>query len=179
MILGGSGRVSRDSGTKRPHGRYVDLGLRERPVAATPAGRLTYAGLAWAAVAVTTVLGLFAVVLAVLGRDVSLLLLPGPLAYAWMGGVLLARRPGHPMGPLLCLIGLADVIAVAPYTYTHYTLVHAPGWLPFSTAMLWVHTWASAPPPSLGGPVLLMFFPEGRLLSRRRCARRRAAPWFH
>src|SRR5260370_3827953 len=98
MILGGSGRVSRDSGTKRPHGRYVDLGLRERPVAATPSRRLTYAGLAWAAVAVTTVLGPFPVVLAVLGRDVSLLLLPGPLAYPWMRAVLLAPPPAPPMG---------------------------------------------------------------------------------
>ncbi len=167
MIPGGSGRVSRDSGTKKPHRRYVDLGLQERPVAATPARRLTPAVLAWAAAAVTMILGLFAAVLAILGRDVSLLLLPGPLAYAWIGGVLLARRSGHPMGPLLCLIGLADVIGVLPYTYVRYTLVHSPGSLPFSTAMLWVNTWAYAPATILGGPVLLMFFPEGRLLSRR------------
>src|SRR5579859_7691782 len=167
MILGGSGHVSRDSGTKKPHRRYVDLGLQERPVAATPARRLTPVVLAWAAAALTMILGIFAAVLAILGRDVSLLLLPGPLAYAWVGGVLLARRSGHPMGPLLCLIGLADVIAVLPYTYVRYTLVHSSGSLPFSTAMLWVNTWAYAPATILGGPVLLMFFPEGKLLSRR------------
>ena len=97
----------------------------------------------------------------------SLFLLPAPLAYAWMGCVLLARRPGHPMGPLLCLIGLADAFATVPYTYVRYTLVHSPGSLPFSTAALWINTWAYAPATSLGGMVLLLVFPEGRLLSRR------------
>jgi len=143
---------------------YVGLAL---PVRLRPARWLTPAGLAWAAAVITTILGLAAAVLAVMGRDVSLLLLPGPLAFAWMGCVLLARRPGHPMGPWLCLIGLADVIGVLPYTYERYTLVHSPGSLPFSTAMLWVNTWAYAPATSLGGPILLMIFPEGRLLSPR------------
>jgi len=143
---------------------YVDLDL---PVTARPARRLTTVGLAWAAAAVAAVLALSGAVLAVLGPDVSIFLLPAPLAYAWMGGVLLARRPGHPMGPLLCLIGLADAFATVPYTYARYTLVHSPGSLPFSTAALWVNNWAYAPATSLGGMVLLLVFPEGRLLSRR------------
>ena len=123
--------------------------------------------MAWAAAAVTTILALASAVLAGLGHDVSLFLALAPLTDAWMGCVLLARRPGHPMGPLLCLIGLADVIAVVPYAYTRYALVHSPGSLPFSTAMLWVNTWAYAPATSLGGMVLLLVFPEGRLLSPR------------
>jgi signal transduction histidine kinase len=143
---------------------YVDLDL---PVTATPARRLTVVGLAWAAAVLAVVLALSGAVLAVLGPDVSIFLLPAPLAYAWMGGVLLARRPGHPMGPLLCLIGLADAFATVPYTYARYTLVHSPGSLPFSTAALWVNNWAYAPATSLGGMVLLLVFPEGRLLSRR------------
>ena len=105
--------------------------------------------------------------LAVIGHDVSIFLVPGVLGYAWMGCVLLARRPGHPMGPLLCLIGLADAISVVPFAYARYTLVHAPGSLPFGTAMLWANTWAYAPATSLGGLVLPMVFPEGRLLSPR------------
>ena len=144
----------------------MDLGLQERSLPAVRPRGLTTARLAWAAVAITVILGLAAAVLAILARDVSLLLLPGPLTFALMGGVLLARRPGHPMGPLLCLAGLADVIAVLPYTYLRYTLVH-PGSLPFSTAMLWLNTWAYAPATMLGGPILLMFFPEGTLVSRR------------
>jgi len=143
---------------------YVDLDL---PVTASPARPLTPAVLAWTAAAVTTILAIFTATLALMGRDVSVLLVPGPITYAWVGCVLLARRPGHPMGPLLCLIGLADIFALVPYTYVRYALVHSPGSLPFSTAMLWVNTWAYAPATSLGGMVLLLAYPEGRLLSRR------------
>jgi two-component system, NarL family, sensor kinase len=145
----------------------VDLGLRERPVPGRPARWLTPAGLTWAAALVATILGLAAAVLAVTGRDVSIFLVPAVLGYSWMGCVLLARRPGHPMGPLLVLIGLASAISVLPFAYARYTLVHAPGSLPFGTAMLWVNTWAYAPVTSLGGLVLPMVFPEGRLLSPR------------
>ena len=99
---------------------YVDLDL---PVTARPARRLTPVVLAVTAAVMGTILAVGGGVLAVLGRDVSILLLPAPLAYAWMGCVLLARRPGHPMGPWLCLIGLADVIAVLPYTYVRYAQV--------------------------------------------------------
>ena len=71
------------------------------------------------------------------------------------------------MGPLLCLTGLAIAFSTVPYTYARYTLVHSPGSLPFSTAALWVNTWAYAPAVSLAGMVLLLLFPDGRLLSRR------------
>ena len=127
----------------------------------------TVAGLSWAAAALTAVLVVGGAVLGVLGPDVAIFLLPPPLAYAWMGCVLLARRPGHPMGPLLCLIGLADAFATVPYLYVRYALVHSPDSLPFSTAALWVNNWAYAPATSLGGMVLLLVFPDGRLLSRR------------
>jgi signal transduction histidine kinase len=143
---------------------YVALDL---PVTARPARSTTSAVLAWTAAALTTVLSIFTGVLALLGKDVSVLLVPGPLTYAWVGCVLLARRPGHPMGPLLCLIGLADIFALVPYTYMRYTLVHSPGSLPFSTAVVWWNTWSYAPATSLGGMILLLVFPEGRLLSRR------------
>ena len=143
---------------------YVGLDV---PVHVRPARWPTVAALSWAAAALTAVLVLGGAVLGVLGPDVAIFLLPAPLAYAWMGCVLLARRPGHPMGPLLCLIGLVDAFATVPYLYVRYALVHSPGSLPFSTAALWVNNWAYAPATSLGGMVLLLVFPEGRLLSRR------------
>jgi two-component system, NarL family, sensor kinase len=143
---------------------YVGL---DAPVQVRPAWWPSVAGLSWAAAALTTILGFLGAVLGILGRDVSLLLVPAPLTYAWMGCILLTRRPGHPMGPLLCLIGLADALATVPYLYARYTLVHSPGSLPFSTGALWVNTWAYAPATSLGAMVLLLVFPDGRLLSRR------------
>src|SRR6201989_1774200 len=164
LIPGRPGHMSRDSGTVRHHRRYVAVDV---PVNVRPARWPTVAGLSWAAAALTAILPSGGIVLAVLGPDVSIFLLPAPLVYAWVGCVLLARRPGHPMGPLLCLIGLADAFATVPYTYVRYALVHAPGSLPFSTAALWINNWAYAPATSLGGMVLLLVFPEGRLLSRR------------
>jgi signal transduction histidine kinase len=71
------------------------------------------------------------------------------------------------MGPLLCLIGLADAIGVLNYAYARYTLVHAPGSLPFGTTALWMETWVYLPASSLGGIILPMLFPDGRLLSPR------------
>jgi two-component system, NarL family, sensor kinase len=167
MIPDRPGHSSRDSGTKRAHRRNVGLSLQERSVAVAPARWLTLTGLAWAAVAVTTIVTFGTAVLAVMGRDVSLLLVPQPLAFAWMGAVLLARRPGHPMGPLLCLIGLTDALSMVPFAYARYTIVHSPGALPFGNATLWMCTWAFAPATSLIGLVLPLVFPEGRLLSPR------------
>jgi len=143
---------------------YVALDV---PVHVRPARWPTVAGLSWAAALIAAVLALAAAVLAAMGRDVSLFLVPQALAYACMGCVLLARRPGHPMGPLLCLIGLAIAFSQAPFAYARYALVHSPGSLPFSTTMLWMNTWAYAPAISLAGLVLPLVFPDGRLLSPR------------
>ena len=111
----------------------------------TPARWLTLTGLAWVAALITAIMTFATAVLAAMGRDVSLFLVPQALAFTCMGCVLLARRPGHPMGPLLCLIGLAIAISQVPFAYARYALVHSPGSLPFSTAMLWTNTWAYAP----------------------------------
>jgi two-component system NarL family sensor kinase len=145
----------------------VSLRLLERPVEAVRARRPASAWLAYAAAAVTTILALATAALGAADRDVSGLLALAPLIYALMGCALLARRPGHPMGPLLCLMGLADVLPALAYAYARYGLVHSPGSLPFTTAVLWLNTWAYAPAASLGGMVLLLVFPEGRLLSPR------------
>jgi signal transduction histidine kinase len=128
---------------------------------------VTPAGLAWAAAAVATLLGLATAVLAIMGRDWSVFLVPEILVFAWMGCVLLARRPGHPMGPLMCLMGLADAVSSFPFAYERYTLIHSPGSLPFGTAMLWVITWAYALPTGMIGLVQPLVFPEGRRLSPR------------
>jgi signal transduction histidine kinase len=144
--------------------RQVVLATPARP----PTRRPTLAGLARAAAAAAIALSVATGVLAVLGHDVlSAFLTPISLTYAWMGFVLLARRPGHPMGPLLCVIGLANAISAVAFAYARYTVVHAPGALPFGTTALWAVTWASGPAISLTGLVLPMVFPEGKLLSPR------------
>ena len=167
MIPEHSGHPPRDTGTERADRINVDLGLQERPVSGIPARWLTRAALAWAAALVATILSFGIVVLAALGRDLDAYPVPIALGFAWMGCVLLARRPGHPMGLLLCLIGLANAVSGFAFAYARYTLVHFPGSLPFGTPMLWANTWLSAPALSLTGLVLPLVFPKGRLLSPR------------
>jgi len=166
MIPSHPGHLPRDSGTERADRRNVNLGLRARTVLATPARWLSPASWAWAAAAAATILALFNAVLAALGRDLDWWPVPIAIGFAWIGCVLLARRPGHPMGPLLCLIGLANAISGFVFAYARYALVH-PGSLPFATSALWANTWLSAPAASLTGLVLPLVFPEGRLLSPR------------
>jgi hypothetical protein len=83
--------------------------------------------------------------LAVAGRDISGALIPAALAYALVGSLILARRPDHRMGPLLCAIALATAFADFAFAYTRYTFVHSPGSLPFETVFLWINTWSFAP----------------------------------
>jgi two-component system NarL family sensor kinase len=166
MIPGHPGHLTRDSGTERADRRNVNLGLRARTVLATPARWLTPASWAWAAAVAATILAFFNAVLAALGRDLDWWPVPIAIGFAWIGCVLLARRPGHPMGPLLCLIGFVNAISGFVFAYARYALVH-PGSLPFATSALWANTWLSAPAASLTGLVLPLVFPEGRLLSQR------------
>jgi two-component system, NarL family, sensor kinase len=168
MILNGPGHRSRDSGTERADCSGVDLGFSGRTRRLTLAWRPTLAEWSWAAVAFTVVLSVFMAVLGIMGRDpLVLLLFPQALTFGCIGAVVLARRPGHPMGPLLCLIGLTDVLAQLPFGYARYTIVHSPGSLPLGDLALWANTWAFAPATSVLGLVLPLVFPDGKLLSPR------------
>ena len=144
---------------------YVDLDL---PVTARPARPLTLAVLGVAAAVTATILAVGGGVLAVFGRDVSVLLLPAPARLRLDGVRAAGPAPGTSDGPAALPDRAGGRIRHrVPYAYVRYAVVHSPGSLPFSTAALWVNTWGYAPATSLGAMVLLMVFPEGRLLSRR------------
>ena len=122
---------------------------------------------AWLASGAALVLVAATAVLAVMGRDVYGTLIFGALGYALVGSLILARRPGHRMGPLLCAIALATAFSDFVFVYTRYTLMYSPGSLPFGTAFLWITAWGFAPAACLTAFVLPLVFPDGRLLSRR------------
>src|ERR1700722_1110451 len=105
MIPGHPGHPPRDTGTRSADGGDVGVGLDER----------TLAGLAPSLPAGNALLAAY-------GHDLSGFLVPIALGYAWMGCVLLARRPGHPMGPLVCLIGLANAVSGFVFAYARYTV---------------------------------------------------------
>ena len=126
------------------------------------------AGFCWGLASAALVLAVATVVIAVVDGDLFMIsLLPGALAAALMGVLVAVRRPGHPMGALLCGYGLASTVCVAAFAYARAAVVHFPGLLPFGTPVMWMTSWDYAPSNCLGGLILLLVFPDGRLLSRR------------
>jgi signal transduction histidine kinase len=124
---------------------------------------------AWATGVLAVALAAAIVALDALGADAleAVAMLPDVLGFVCVGCLLLARRPGNPMGPLLCMSAAATAASTLEMVYARYTVIHPHGSLPFETAALWVDTWAWVPALCLGGFILPLVFPDGRLLSRR------------
>jgi two-component system NarL family sensor kinase len=89
------------------------------------------------------------------------------LAFPVAGALILSRLPGHRLGWLYCLCGLASSVTLAAYAYAQRGLVEQPGSLPGALAAGWVSSWIWV----CGFSSLLTFgvlwFPDGRLPSRR------------
>jgi hypothetical protein len=87
------------------------------------------------------------------------------LAFPVAGALILSRLPGHRLGWLYCLCGLACAVTLASFSYAQRGLVDRPGSLPGALAAGWVSSWMC------GGSALITFgvlwFPDGRLPSRR------------
>ena len=161
----GMGALKRDAAVREQLGagelgrRSSSAGSVHRPVSV----RFSW-GLALAAVALATA----TVAMTVADGDLVIIsLVPGAVGAALMGGLVAARRPGHPVGTLLCAIALADAVCDGVFAYARAAVVRFPGSLPFGTPMMWVTAWDYVPAVSLGVLVLPLVFPDGRLLSRR------------
>jgi signal transduction histidine kinase len=88
------------------------------------------------------------------------------VAYAGVGGLIVARIPGNPIGWLLCLLGLALAASMLLEQYGLRGLATAPGSLPAvrQVTALGVSTQTLATAPLI---ILVLLFPDGRLPSRR------------
>ena len=114
------------------------------------------------------VLAIGMVVLAVADGDLFIIsLILGPVSAALMGGLVIVRRPGQPMGTLLCAYGLSGAACGAAFAYGHAAVVHFPRSLPYATPLMWATSWDYVPAITLQLLVLPLVFPDGRLLSRR------------
>ncbi len=80
-----------------------------------------------------------------------------------LGGLLLLRRPGHPIGWLCALLGVALLIESASGEYA--LAGRSFGSLPGQTIAVWVSAWAFAPALTAFVEILLLF-PSGRSSSR-------------
>jgi two-component system NarL family sensor kinase len=84
-----------------------------------------------------------------------------------VGALVLARVPGHRLGWLYGLSGLASALTLAAYAYGRYALITHPGSLPAGVAVGWVSSWiwvcGFSPLATFG----ILLFPDGHLPSRR------------
>jgi hypothetical protein len=83
-----------------------------------------------------------------------------------LGSILVQRSARNPLGWILIGIGLFGGITITAMTYAREGLTGAHG-LPGSTFAAWLATWTWYPTVQLIFPFLLMYFPTGRLPSRK------------
>jgi hypothetical protein len=88
------------------------------------------------------------------------------LAFPTVGALIAARQPKNPIGWIFCAQGLTFALLAFCDGYARYTIDH-PGALPGGVVMAWLSTLLWLPTFALGITLLLLFFPTGRLLSRR------------
>jgi signal transduction histidine kinase len=141
-----------------------------------PAGSLRWllsARFCWGLAVTALLLSLAVTVIAAADGDLFLIpLVPNVLAAALMGGLVASRRPGHLMGVLLGGFGFTAAVDLLAFTYARAAMVRFPGSLPFARPLMWVTAWDYVPPFTFV-LLLVLVFPDGRLLS----ARWRPALW--
>ena len=120
------------------------------------------AWLAWSVCALTVVLIACTVALAFLNRsEVRAVIFPlGLTVSAVVGGLVASRRPENPVGWFFLGIGGCFAITLVAAEYATYGL-------PGAQAMAWLQSWLWVPGLMLLLCFLPLYFPNGRLVSRR------------
>jgi hypothetical protein len=88
------------------------------------------------------------------------------VASSTVGAVIVSRRPGNPIGWILCAIGFLLASSVFSGLYAFRALVSSPGSLPVGEVAAWFSAWVQNPAHSLF-LYLFLLFPDGRPLSHR------------
>jgi hypothetical protein len=123
--------------------------------------RRATAWLAWSVCALTLALIVCAIVLAIKGSDVELVIFPLCLTLsAVVGGLVASRRPGNAVGWFF--LGSAGCFALTQVA-TEYATFGLPG----AQAMGWLQSWLWLPGVMLLLCFIPLYFPNGRLVSRR------------
>lgn len=82
--------------------------------------------------------------------------------YPIIGWLVASRRPDHPIGWILLVVGLSQGLNAYVGAYATYGLIAVPGSLPLADVASWVSTLAWSPG-FLGLILLVLVFPDGRL----------------
>jgi hypothetical protein len=83
------------------------------------------------------------------------------LLFGWFGALIVSRRPGHPIGWVLCALGLMSGFGAFAVEYAVYGLITRPGAVPAAATVAWCDTWEFAVDFGLLAALLLLF-PSGR-----------------
>ena len=141
----------------------------EQATASIPMNSRVASRAAWLLCGLTLALIACGAVLAVLndtpvGDSVFLV---GVLSSAVVGGMVASRQPANPIGWFFLVSALSFAATVLASEYAKYGLLTDPGSLPLARTMVWPLTWLWVP----GAVSILVFvplyFPDGRLVSRR------------
>lgn len=88
-------------------------------------------------------------------------------AFALVGAMVSSRLPGNPIGWVCLAIGLTFMLGGTAGEYGVYALQTRPGSLPGGEYVAWLGNWLWIPPVVLIGTFMILFFPDGRLPTRR------------
>jgi hypothetical protein len=88
------------------------------------------------------------------------------LSFPTVGAFVAWRRPKNPIGWILCGTGLLSGVRVFAEVYADLGLAGRPGLLPGVEYMAWIASWMGAPVVLLATVLLLLVFPDGKLIDR-------------
>ncbi|HET6659999.1 MAG TPA: hypothetical protein VFH16_08800 [Rubrobacter sp.] len=88
------------------------------------------------------------------------------LAFPTVGALVASRRPENPIGWIFCGTGLLYGVQAFASGYANYALLGHTGSLPGEELMAWLSGWIGVPILPLAGALLVLLFPNGKLLSR-------------
>ena len=88
------------------------------------------------------------------------------LMYPTIGAFVVSRRPKNAVGWILCGMGFVFEVRALTVAYADYTKVVQHDFLPSREIMLGVTEWVLFPSWLLGAVLLVLLFPDGKLLYR-------------
>jgi hypothetical protein len=89
------------------------------------------------------------------------------LAFPTVGALVASRRPENPIGWIFCGTGILYGVQAFALGYANYALLEHAGSLPGGEVMAWIASWIGVPILPLAGALLVLLFPNGKLLSRK------------
>jgi hypothetical protein len=89
------------------------------------------------------------------------------LAFPTVGALVASRRPENPIGWIFCGTGILYGVQAFASGYANYALLGHAGSLPGGEVMAWILGWIGVPILPLAGALLVLLFPNGKLLSRK------------